>query len=329
MDFFKAYCRQKRRLAIPLLVCIFIFLITFRLYHLPVEAVLYPTALSILWLFLMTAADFEKSRKTHEKLENWKKLPAEMLPDFPSVENWQVQDYQQLLQNVLEELFTERNRQESQTQDMVEYYTMWVHQIKTPIASMALSLQEEDSALGRKLSGELFRIEQYVEMVLAYLRLDAPSSDYVFRRQDLDGLIRPCLRRFSTEFITRKIRLDYQLVEMAVVTDEKWFSFCLEQILSNALKYTREGSIRIYRESPGVICVEDTGIGIAPEDLPRVFEKGYTGGNGRLDQKASGIGLYLCRQICDRLGIGISISSRLGEGTCVRMDLNQYQLRDE
>ena len=131
------------------------------------------------------------------------------------------------------------------------------------------------------------------------------------------------------EFIGRKLRLDYTPVHLKVITDEKWLCFVLEQLLSNALKYTREGGIRIYLEQPRTLCIADTGVGIAPEDLPRIFEKGYTGYNGRADKKASGLGLYLCRSICTRLGHRISASSSPDSGTVVRIDLNQYPLQAE
>ena len=113
------------------------------------------------------------------------------------------------------------------------------------------------------------------------------------------------------------------------MTDEKWLSFVIEQILSNALKYTREGSVTIYVREPKTLCIEDTGIGIAKSDLPRVFEKGYTGYNGRTDKRASGLGLYLCRRICDSLGAKINISSEVRRGTLVSVDLEQYELGRE
>ena len=218
---------------------------------------------------------------------------------------------------------------EQKNQDMVDYYTLWVHQIKTPIASMRLTLQNQDTALARKLLSDLFRIEQYADMVMAFLRLDTVSGDYVFRELSLDAVIRQAAAKFASEFIQRKIRLEYEPVNETVVTDEKWLSFVLEQILSNGLKYTREGSIRIYMTSPKTLCIADTGMGIDAGDLPRIFEKGYTGYNGRKDKKASGIGLYLCRRICTNLGIGISVSSKPGSGTVVMLKLEQYNLKKE
>ena len=180
----------------------------------------------------------------------------------------------------------------------------------------------------KELLQELSRAEQYVGMVMVYLRLTDGGSDFVLRTCDLDAIVRQAVRRFAGEFITRKLKLCYEPLNAACVTDEKWLLFVVEQVLSNALKYTREGSITITMEHPKTLVIRDTGIGIAPEDLPRIFEKGYTGYNGRGDQKASGLGLYLCRTICRKLGHSITAESAPDEGTAIRIGLSQRQVRE-
>ena len=209
-------------------------------------------------------------------------------------------------------------------EDMVDYYTVWAHQIKTPISSMRLTLQNQDSSTARQLLEELQRIEGYVEMVLAFLRLDSDSSDYLFREYDLDGIVRGVVRKFSTQFIRRRIALHYEPICLRPLTDEKWLAFVVEQVLSNALKYTPDGGeVWVELEEPATLCIRDNGMGIAPEDLPRIFQKGYTGYNGRVDQKASGLGLYLCRRICTALGHTISAQSTPGEGTAIRIHMER------
>ena len=207
---------------------------------------------------------------------------------------------------------------------MSDYYTMWAHQIKTPIAAMRLLLGGQDTAQSRELSEELLRIEQYTQMVLCYIRLESPQSDLVIRPCSLDGMIKRAVRRFSTQFIRKKLTLTYEPADAQVLTDEKWFVFVLEQLLSNAVKYTREGGVTITADAH-TLRIADTGIGIAPEDLPRIFDKGYTGCNGRADMKASGIGLYLCRRICASLGMTISIESGTG-GTAVTLGLDRPEV---
>ena len=229
-------------------------------------------------------------------------------------------DYQALLQAVCAHRSTLKSQSEDRYRDMLDYYTLWAHQIKTPIAAAELLVQSAGAESG-PLAAELLKIEQYVEMVLSYLRLGSQTTDYVLRRCALDDIIRGAVRKFARLFILKHISLDFQETGRTVLTDAKWLSFVLEQLLSNALKYTPEGgSIRIYGDGTTLV-VMDTGIGIRAEDLPRVFEKGFTGLNGRSDRKSTGIGLYLCRQVMDRLGHSISLSSRPGRGTLVRLDL--------
>ena len=328
MSFFKGYLKErwKRLLMLLLFVCIFAF--SFWVYRLPVRAVIYPCALCLLFGAVFAAYDITKAYRRHKFFKELHRRNTELISALPEPEGIVDSDYQQLI-SVLKEKIAEITAQtDSRIRDTVDYYTVWAHQIKTPIAAMRLTLQKEDVPEARRLASELSRIEQYVEMVLVFVRLGSDYSDYVFAQQDIDEIIRSSVKKFASEFIDRRIRLEYDRVDIQAVTDEKWFAFVVEQLLSNALKYTREGSIKIYSEGK-VFCIEDTGIGIAPEDLPRVFDKGYTGCNGRTDRRASGLGLYLCRRICQNLGIDISISSTVGEGTTVRLDLGQYKLRKE
>ena len=328
MSFFKGYIKErwKRLLMLLLFACIFAF--SFWVYRLPVRAVIYPCALCLLFGAVFAAYDIIKAYRRHKFFKELHRRNTELISALPEPEGIVDSDYQQLI-SVLKEKIAEITAQtDSRIRDTVDYYTVWAHQIKTPIAAMRLTLQKEDVPEARRLASELSRIEQYVEMVLVFVRLGSDYSDYVFARQDIDEIIRSSVKKFASEFIDRRIRLEYDSVDIQAVTDEKWFAFVVEQLLSNALKYTREGSIKIYSEGK-VLCIKDTGIGIAPEDLPRVFDKGYTGCNGRTDRRASGLGLYLCRRICQNLGIDISISSTVGEGTTVRLDLGQYKLGKE
>lgn len=328
MSFFKGYLKERWKRLLMLLLFACIFAVSFWFYRLPVRAVMYPCALCLLFGAVFVVYDMTKAYRRHKFFEELHRRNTELISALPEPEGIVDSDYQQLI-SVLKEKIAEITAQtDSRIRDTIDYYTVWAHQIKTPIAAMRLTLQKEDVPEARRLASELSRIEQYVEMVLVFVRLGSDYSDYVFAQQDIDEIIRSSVKKFASEFIDRRIRLEYGSVDIQAVTDEKWFAFVVEQLLSNALKYTREGSIRIYSEGK-VLCIKDTGIGIAPEDLPRVFDKGYTGCNGRTDRRASGLGLYLCRRICQNLGIDISISSTVGEGTTVRLDLGQYKLGKE
>lgn len=193
---------------------------------------------------------------------------------------------------------------------------------------LARDYQQIIASYERQFQEEQIKMEQYVQMALQYLRMEKMTSDLVFARYDLDALIRQAVRKYAPLFIRRKIILSYEPVHCEVLTDEKWLVFVLEQILSNALKYTKSGSIHIYLspDAPKTLVIEDTGIGIAPEDLPRIFEKGYTGCNGRADKRSTGIGLYLCRQIMEKLSHTIRIESEMGVGTKVYLGLDTVSL---
>lgn len=328
--FLKAYWKQCRKgLGIFLLFSL-IFLGVFLLYGISIEAVVYPAILCGLLGLIFLALDMHRAWRTYRQLEILKTLPAPLMEPFPEPDTMEAAEYQEIIRTLREGQKQLESGMALRYEEMVEYYTIWAHQIKTPIASMRLTLQNEDSELSRRLSEDLLRIEQYVEMVLCYLRLDSSSTDYVFQEYDLDSIVKQAVRKFAGQFIRRKIRLDYQPLHTRVVTDEKWLLFVVEQVLSNALKYTpAAGTVTIDLEEPKTLCIRDTGMGIAPEDLPRVFEKGYTGYNGRNDKKASGIGLYLCRRICKNLNHVISVDSSLDSGTVVRIRLEQVKLGKE
>ncbi len=325
MKLFLRYLRGKAGALALMAVCALILTASFRLYHLPVEAVLYPAALCLALGAVYMTFDFARTRRRHRALAALRGA-EDALPQARDIE---AADYRALAELLRQERREAATRAEADARAMADYYTLWAHQIKTPIAAMRLRLQGQDSAEARALLSDLGRIERYVEMVLTYLRLEGDGTDYVLREVSLDEVLRPVFKQFAGEFISRGLRLDYAPVNTRALTDEKWLSFVVGQVLSNALKYTPEGTISVYVEAPCALCVRDTGIGIAPEDLPRVFEQSYTGPAGRLDRRASGLGLYLCKRVCDNLGHGITIESVPGVGTTVRIDLSRRKIAIE
>lgn len=326
MKLLMMYIRQRRKGLIAGIVFSCIFTVSFILYELPVKAVMYPAVLCLCLCIVFAILDFRRAKKKHDMLSAISDIADVREENLPLCLGLDDEDYQKVLYMVKEKHGELVTKYQQSYADMVEYYTVWAHQIKTPIASMRLTLQNEDSALSRQLTNDLFRTEQYVEMVLTFLRLNSESTDYIIREYDLDEIIRQSVKKFAGEFISRKISLSYEPINYTVLTDEKWLSFVIEQVLSNALKYTPSGSIFITMEDEGRLCIRDTGIGIDAQDLPRIFEHGYTGYNGRLDKKASGIGLYLCKRICERLGHGIEARSTVSEGTSIIIDLSHIDL---
>jgi len=328
-DFFKNYIKYKKGAIAVFLIFCAIFAVSFFMFHLPVKAVAYPMLLCGILGIGISVVQLKNAYFRHKEFERIKILSAGLIKNFPEPVSLDDEDYIDIVKMLCEEQRQLTGETDRKYNDMVDYYTMWAHQIKTPIASMRLQLQKEDSPFARKMLLELFRIEQYVEMVLAFLRLDSDYTDYVIKEYDLDNIVRQAARKFSGDFISRKLTLRYEPFDVKVITDEKWLSFVIEQVLSNALKYTVKGEIAISLESPKTLCIRDTGIGIAKEDLPRIFEKGYTGYNGRNNKKASGIGLYLCRRICRNLGHGITAESVVDKGTVIRINLEQREMEFE
>ncbi len=318
-NIFLSYIKDKRKLFLLAAVWALAMGAVYWLYDLPWEPFVYGVAICLATGLLAAVLDGYGYWNRHRRLLRLSREAQQGIFDFAAPRNLEEADYINLLKKVWQEkencvMEAGRERQES-----LDYYTLWTHQIKTPIAAMRLILQEQDTQTSRDLQAELFKTEQYVEMALSYVRLGSDSTDYVFRKYSLDSLVRQAVRKYASLFIQKKIKLHLEPLDIQAVTDEKWLTFALGQVLSNALKYTAKGSISIYGQSDKTLVIADTGIGIAPEDLPRIWEKGFTGCNGRKDQRATGIGLYLCKRILENLSHSIRVESRPGEGTKVYM----------
>lgn len=282
---------------------------------------IYGGVICLFLVLVIGGIDFFRYYNRHRELIKMQKV-IKISVDALSMPGDQIEeDYQTLLQLVHEDKVKAVNDLENRRKDLMEYYTMWVHQIKTPIAAMQLLLQSEDTPKNREAAEELFRIEQYVKMALQYTRLDSETTDFLIQRYNLDDIVREAVRCYARLFIRKKISLNYQPLQVQVLTDEKWLEFVIEQVLSNAVKYTPKGSVSICMEGSSTLVIEDTGIGIRKEDLPRVCEKGYTGYNGHTDKRSTGIGLYLSKRILEKLSHTIEIESEMGVGTRVKIGL--------
>lgn len=308
------------------IVCITIFIIIFALYGFPLKAIVYPASLCFIIAFVYNTERYISSRKKSSILESTTVTQENMVSIFSQYNKQDDIGYQRIIQLLLSEnskLITQNYRNK---EDTLDYYTLWVHQIKTPIAAIDLTLQNQDTNISRKISEDLFRIHQYVDMALNYQRLDSLETDYLFKKCSLDDMIRESLRKFAPLFINKNIKLNFSMLDREIITDEKWFTFMFEQLLTNAIKYTLpKGEISVYLKNRNILCLKDTGIGIDAQDLPRIFEKGYTGFNGRKDKFASGLGLYLCKRINDNLGQEIKIISDSKNGTIVELLLPENE----
>ena len=322
---FGAWLASRKLVAAAGLFCALSGVLIFWLYGLPGEAIAYLLCLCCIGTSFWAVLSFVRFWRKHKILRKMEEAIFVTAEDLPETTTLIEEDYQHLIQRLVRENRQRQAAADSMLEDLTSYYTLWVHQIKTPIAAMDLLLQAgPDRATEMEI--ELQKIAQYVDMVLQYLRLDSTAKDLVLQRCQLDAVVRQTVRKYAKLFILKKIQLVFQETKWEVLSDEKWLCFLLEQLLSNALKYTPEGGkISIFLDGETNLVIADTGIGIAPEDLPRVFEKGFTGNNGRMDKKATGIGLYLCRRVTNLLGHTISSASEPGGGTQVRLGLGRPQ----
>lgn len=224
------------------------------------------------------------------------------------------------------ELYQQRSKAERKLTDLLDYYTLWVHQIKTPIAASQLLVTEVvDRQLKQQLEQEIFKIDSYTNLVLQYLRLESFHDDLLLKQVQIEDLVKEIIRKYALFFIQKGLNVNLHDLDKEIVTDKKWLLVVIEQIISNSLKYTKEGGLEIYMDDQE-LCIKDTGIGIKNSDVLRVFERGFSGYNGRLTQQSSGLGLYLSKKISEELGHQIRIESEVGKGTTVRIQFAQVNL---
>ena len=306
------YLKDNHSVYLLLLVVILVFDSLLMLCNIDISLIIYPNVIVLFIIIVYIFFDYYKYKNKHELLTKGFYEDNDCLYD---------EDYQKIINELEAKIRQLETNNHKVKKEMSDYYSLWVHQIKTPISAMQLTLENEDSQLSRKLMLELLYIEQYVDMVLTYQKL-SDGSDYVFEENELDVMIKDTIRYLRLEFIERKISLKYEPINRTIITDKKWFEFVLKQLISNALKYTRKGSIEIYLED-NCLCIKDDGIGIKESDLKRIFERGYTGSNGHDNKNSSGIGLYLCTNIVSNLGLKLSATSSIGLGSVFKIDLSQ------
>ena len=305
-----------------------VFVMVFFLADVNIAALGYAGVLCLALVLLATVIDFSRYVRKHKELAGLQASALSASSDLPEAHDLATQDYQTLIIGLIKEKQQLTAQLQQREKESLDYYTLWAHQIKSPIAAMRLLLQGNETDADA-LAAELFRVERYVDMVLRYQHL-GEFGDLLIRSCSLENMARQSVRTYAAQFVQKKLTLDFGELSGDVLTDEKWFCFVLEQLLSNAIKYTPGGgTVRIMQPMPHTLTIEDTGIGIAPEDLPRVCEKSFTGANGRMDKRATGIGLYLCKEICGKLGHDLRLDSVVGKGTTVTLTFDKAKLSIE
>lgn len=298
MDKFKNYISKILPITVTTFFILLVFWVVFLLMNLSFES--YFLAFEIVVFFYMIYLVFMAFlNKKEEKLKN------------------QIQELEEANLNL-------RNDFLAKEKELQEYFLIWIHQIKTPITAGKLICDSDiENENVKNIKKELIYIEDYTNMALSYLKMANHNTDMDISLVNLDDIIRPLIKKYAILFISNNIKLEYEKLNVKVITDSKWCMVVIEQLLSNAIKYTKNGIVSIsFNEKENYLEIKDNGIGIKNSDLPKIFDKGYSGFNGRQNQKSTGIGLFLVKQILDKLGQKVKLESKLGEGTSVKVYFN-------
>lgn len=298
MDKFKNYISKILPITVTTFFILLVFWVVFLLMNLSFES--YFLAFEIVVFFYMVYLVFMAFlNKKEEKLKS------------------QIQELEEANLNL-------RNDFLAKEKELQEYFLIWIHQIKTPITAGKLICDSDiENENVKNIKKELIYIEDYTNMALSYLKMANHNTDMDISLVNLDDIIKPLIKKYAILFISNNIKLEYEKLNVKVITDSKWCMVVIEQLLSNAIKYTKNGIVSIsFNEKENYLEIKDNGIGIKDSDLPKIFDKGYSGFNGRQNQKSTGIGLFLVKQILDKLGQKVKLESKLGEGTSVKVYFN-------
>lgn len=328
-DILFQYIKYRVNVIITALICLSVSFIVLWIYNIPLTTFLLIASLVVLLGVIVGLIDYQKFNSKHVQLRKAEDVPELLIESIElseerenSIENainLIEEDYLKIILKLSNELNKTKENTTAQMDSMTDYYTMWVHQIKTPIAAMSLIVQKmEDEETSLRLRSELTRIESYSAMALNYIRLNSETNDLNYSSFEVDDLVRETIKKMMSMFIAKDLSVDFSRTNSSIVSDRKWLMFIIEQLLSNAIKYQNKGEIKIYGDNAS-LTIEDEGIGIAPEDLPRIMEKGYTGYNGHNEKHSTGLGLYLVKNSADMLNIDIKIESTPGVGTKVHL----------
>ncbi len=308
------------------LTCMIVCLVLFFLYDIRLEIFFYMLLLCTFIALLFLLYSYLIYRRKMSLLHSVAEEPILRKELLPKAINPLEQEYISIIKATIDRSIKRLSEKDRGIHDAEIFYSMWVHQAKTPIAAMRVLI--DTGAERELLLQELFKIEQYTDMVLSYVRLKSNNTDYVIKSADLQSIVKEVVKKYAQLFIQKNLKLEIFNVDIKVLTDEKWFAVALEQVISNAIKYSRNSVIEIYTKN-NILSVKDYGSGISKEDLPRIFERGFTGINGRKGNWSTGLGLYMCQSILKKLGHSIDIKSEQGKGTEVFIDLNTYNLKTE
>ncbi len=313
------YIKDKMGIVGILFIFTIVFTVQFYIEGIALDAIIYGFMINTFILVILGIMDFIKYKNKETKLvrciDNLPIIDKEDLNNKRYIDELYISiisGLEEILNKVMADALDTKT-------EMIDFYTLWIHQIKTPIFALKLLVKENENP---QIKAEIIKIEQYTNMVLNYIKLSDKTTELSIKTQNIKLVLNDVIKSFSSLFITKRIGLVIDIHNTIVATDEKWLTFAISQILSNALKYTKVGEVRIYLKDSKIV-ISDTGIGMSEGDVKRAFDKGFTGKIGRSDNNSTGLGLYLCKKSIMLLGFKISLESKIDQGTTVTIDLNQ------
>ena len=284
--------------------------------------VIFVVALAILVEYKRKKDFYSKLTKNMEDLKE-KYLISEIIKTPSFIEG---KILKEVLQDTGKSMLENVNHYKNIQEDYKEYIELWIHEVKIPIAASKLIIENNKNEITKSIDEELDKVENYTEQALFYARSNAVEKDYIINKTNLKEIVNGSILKNKTTLLNEKVSIEFaNLKDEEVYTDSKWATFIINQILQNAIKYSKSDDKKIEISSKEkndkvILYIKDNGIGIKKGEITRVFERGFTGENGRIiGQKSTGIGLYLCKKLCDKLGLGIELNSEKGEGTEVRI----------
>lgn len=325
MKLFLAYLKENLKVYVMYFLFLGLTLLTLYLYDLTIRPFADIFLFLTFGLAIYSLLQFYRYQKKLKQLQLVlsRESTSQIRRFLPKAMNQSEQVYQKIVLKTIQEKEVQQQQIIENKEELLEDFGLWMHQIKTPIAGLDLLVQSSQPDT-MTMKNELFKINEYLQMMLNYLRQNLEHEDLVIEQVSLESVVKEVLKKYAIFFSQKNLRLVLKSLNVTVYTDRKWLTFILEQIIFNAIKYTNNGEIALFWEKEQLV-VADTGRGIRSEDLPRVFEKGYTGYNGREQQRASGLGLYLCQMVARKIGIQLRIGSIIGKGTRVYLTFPQEQ----
>lgn len=325
---FRDFIKDKILLIVTVILALISIEILLLAYNIGIIAQIYIAIIIILVVGISIFVEYKNKQHFYNQLKtnmdelNEKYLISEIIKTPNFIEG---KILKETIQDTGKSMLENVNHYKNIQEEYKEYIELWIHEVKIPIAASKMIIENNKNSVTKSIDEELDKVENYIEQALFYARSNAVEKDYIINKTNLKEIVSGSILKNKTTLLNEKVALELKDIEQEVYTDSKWATFIINQIIQNAIKYSKKENkkIEIYSKTKNdkvILYIKDNGIGIKKGEIKRVFERGFTGENGRIvGQKSTGIGLYLCKKLCDKLGLGIELNSEKDIGTEVRI----------